>query len=58
MSNQFISHLSSELNKIRSEGLFKKERVINTPQSGTVIMVKKLLISAQIITLVYLTIQI
>ena len=36
MSNQFISHLTSELNNILSEGLFKKERVINTPQSGTV----------------------
>ena len=36
MNNQFISHVSSELNIIRSEGLFKKERVINTPQSSTV----------------------
>ena len=36
MNNQFISHISSELNIIRSEGLFKKERVINTPQSSTV----------------------
>jgi glycine C-acetyltransferase len=36
MNNQFISYLSSELNNIRSEGLFKKERVINTPQSGKV----------------------
>ena len=36
MNNQFISHVSSELNILRSEGLFKKERVINTPQSSTV----------------------
>ena len=36
MNNQFISHVSSELNTLRSEGLFKKERVINTPQSSTV----------------------
>ena len=36
MNNQFISHVSSELNILRSEGLFKKERIINTPQSSTV----------------------
>ena len=36
MNNQFISHISSELDIIRSEGLFKRERVINTPQSSIV----------------------
>ena len=36
MNNQFISHISSELDIIRSEGLFKRERVINTPQSNIV----------------------
>ena len=36
MSTDFISHIKSELNKIHSEGLFKTERIITTPQSRIV----------------------
>ena len=33
MSTDFISHIKSELSNIYSEGLFKTERIITTPQS-------------------------
>ena len=36
MSIDFISHITSELNSIHSEGLFKAERIITTPQSRIV----------------------
>jgi glycine C-acetyltransferase len=36
MSIDFISHITSELNGIHSEGLFKAERIITTPQSRIV----------------------
>jgi len=36
MSIDFISHITSELNDIHSEGLFKAERIITTPQSRIV----------------------
>ena len=36
MSIDFISHITSELNGIHSEGLFKAERIIITPQSRIV----------------------
>ena len=36
MSIDFISHITSELNDIHSEGLFKAERIIITPQSRIV----------------------
>ena len=36
MSTDFISHIKSELSNIHSEGLFKTERIITTPQSRIV----------------------
>ena len=36
MSTDFISHIKSELSNIYSEGLFKTERIITTPQSRIV----------------------
>ena len=36
MSADFISHINSELSNIHSEGLFKTERIITTPQSRIV----------------------
>ncbi len=36
MSTDFISHINSELSNIHSEGLFKTERIITTPQSRIV----------------------
>ncbi|MEM1273363.1 MAG: glycine C-acetyltransferase [Pseudomonadota bacterium] len=36
MHQTFIDHLQSELGTLRSTGLYKEERVITTPQSGTV----------------------
>ena len=38
MSIDFISHITSELNGIHSEGLFKAERIITTPQSRIVVL--------------------
>ncbi|WP_306046869.1 glycine C-acetyltransferase [Nioella sp. MMSF_3534] len=36
MTKAFIDHLSQELDGLREAGLFKSERVITTPQAGTV----------------------
>ncbi|MGI3186482.1 glycine C-acetyltransferase [Nioella aestuarii] len=36
MTQAFIDHLSQELDDLREAGLFKTERVITTPQAGTV----------------------
>jgi glycine C-acetyltransferase len=36
MTQAFIDHLSQELEGLRDTGLFKTERVITTPQAGTV----------------------
>ena len=36
MGTDFISHIKSELSNIHSEGLFKTERIITTPQSRIV----------------------
>ena len=36
MTKAFIAHLSQELDGLREAGLFKTERVITTPQAGTV----------------------
>ena len=36
MTQAFIDHLSRELDDLRDAGLFKTERVITTPQAGTV----------------------
>lgn len=36
MTNAFIDHLTQELDELRKAGLFKEERVIATPQAGTV----------------------
>lgn len=36
MTKAFIDHLSQELDGLREAGLFKTERVITTPQAGTV----------------------
>lgn len=36
MKERFVSHLASELDLLRAEGLFKSERVIRSPQSGEV----------------------
>lgn len=36
MSTAFLAHLQSELDGLRSAGLFKSERVITTPQGATV----------------------
>lgn len=36
MTQAFIDHLSRELDDLRDTGLFKTERVITTPQAGTV----------------------
>ena len=36
MDNNFIHHLQSELEGLRDAGLYKSERVITTPQAGTV----------------------
>jgi glycine C-acetyltransferase len=36
MTKAFIAHLSQELEGLREAGLFKTERVITTPQAGTV----------------------
>ncbi len=36
MSHAFLSHLSGTLEQIEAEGLFKRERLITSPQAGTV----------------------
>jgi glycine C-acetyltransferase len=36
VKERFVSHLASELDLLRAEGLFKSERVIRSPQSGEV----------------------
>jgi glycine C-acetyltransferase len=36
MSTDFIAHLQSELDGLRDSGLYKRERVITTPQGATV----------------------
>ena len=36
MSQAFITHLSQQLDDLRGAGLYKQERVISSPQSGTV----------------------
>ena len=35
MSNAFLNHLSSELEALKSAGLYKSERVIVSPQSSS-----------------------
>ncbi|MQY42005.1 glycine C-acetyltransferase [Epibacterium sp. SM1969] len=36
MSNAFLSHLSETLTQIENDGLFKKERLITSPQGGEI----------------------
>ncbi len=36
MSNAFLSHLSSELEGLKADGLYKSERVISSPQSAEI----------------------
>ncbi|MGR3709138.1 MAG: glycine C-acetyltransferase [Alterinioella nitratireducens] len=36
MSDAFIAHISAEIDAVREAGLFKTERIIATPQAGTV----------------------
>jgi glycine C-acetyltransferase len=36
MSDAFIAHLAQEIDNVRQAGLFKTERIIATPQAGTV----------------------
>jgi glycine C-acetyltransferase len=36
MIDRFLSHISNELEGLRTEGLYREERVIASPQSGTV----------------------
>lgn len=36
MTDAFISHLGAELEELKRDGLYKTERVITSPQSGTV----------------------
>ena len=38
MSKRFIEHLTQELDGLKSTGLYKSERVITSPQSGTVVL--------------------
>ena len=36
MSITLVEHLSSQLEQLRSDGLFKTERIITTPQAGNI----------------------
>ena len=36
MSNSFLNHISSVLQDINNEGLYKRERIITSPQSGRI----------------------
>lgn len=41
MSNLFYEHLEKEINGLKSNGLYKEERVITSPQSGSIISQNK-----------------
>lgn len=41
MSNLFYEHLEKEINGLKSSGLYKEERVITSPQSGSIISQNK-----------------
>ena len=36
MNQSFVSHLSSELDELKTAGLYKSERIIDSTQAGTV----------------------
>jgi glycine C-acetyltransferase len=41
MQQEFIEFLSSQLNEIKEQGLFKKERILNSPQGAHIIAKEK-----------------
>ncbi len=45
MSNDFLSHISDTLRQIEAEGLYKRERMITSPQGGEIMVCDKQVIN-------------